>query len=800
MNHIVRPMLEYMDRRPGWLLLGYILLVTATSLSVSHHGAESGDLWIGLECGRYTVAGDWAANDPHRTCQMRLLDHLGLHLTFRDPFSQASRGYDPNSLTNCGWINQNWLSHVLLYKMRMAFGAGPVDIGRGETLIVLFKILQVMAIGLLVGGTARLLGTHPALSTAAAVLALMVGATYFDLRPNTNSLVLASIMMVIFAARSRSQTGTVIYWMIPLMALWANLHGGFVYAIMAYGTACICESVGYCLQCVWPRCCARISRRKILHLFLGTALLLVVPMVFSPFGARNLFHPLLVSTGEDAKIFRQISEWQPTWQAGFGDVQFFYFLFSGFVVLGGLWFLMWLWLNPAQRMYARTEWPKLDLAEIGVLALTLAMGVTTRRFVPLAGIVVAPYLARLVQEIGCMAAPLRVLAAAESLWKARRNLCAPLAAGLSAAAGLWVLATCRGQVVELYRALQDGGGDRTTPFKYVAAAYRHPAQAAQFLDANKVAGAVLNDWIDGGFLAFQQTPDPRTGAPRCKVYVDGRSQAAYDVRHYLWWKLLHSVPSPSYPQKYGLVETEARRRCLDPTDIVFLEQLRREYVESRGKARSEGEPSCDIGYLLGLALSHPVAFDRMLLHEHINVVLLALRDQADFQLLDQLPDWTLAYMDARDCIFLRRDGRSNQRLLDGDPNALIYPSPVARGLSVGLRYCRGTDPVRCRQGVRLLMGIGETIPRQYINRRQFVPGLVDRVFDQGVRLGMHEELRAYLTQQARVREQATDSGTDTTRQRILVDLYRKLADLATIDWQYEQARDFMKLARQHLTP
>jgi hypothetical protein len=119
---------------------------------------------------------------------------------------------------------------------------------------------------------------------------------------------------------------------------------------------------------------------------------------------------------------------------------------------------------------------------------------------------------------------------------------------------------------------------------------------------------------------------------------------------------------------------------------------------------------------------------------------------------------------------------------------------------VGLRYCRGTDPVRCRQGVRLLMGIGETIPRQYINRRQFVPGLVDRVFDQGVRLGMHEELRAYLTQQARVREQATDSGTDTTRQRILVDLYRKLADLATIDWQYEQARDFMKLARQHLTP
>ncbi|MCK4628387.1 MAG: hypothetical protein KAT56_05250, partial [Sedimentisphaerales bacterium] len=97
-----------------WVWVGCVLLVIAAGLHSADEIVGGGDTWVAMECGRFTV-GPWAMNHPGRTWQMRLLDKFGIHITNKDPYSAASRSYIPGDHENFGWVNQNWLTHVIFY-------------------------------------------------------------------------------------------------------------------------------------------------------------------------------------------------------------------------------------------------------------------------------------------------------------------------------------------------------------------------------------------------------------------------------------------------------------------------------------------------------------------------------------------------------------------------------------------------------------------------------------------------------------------------------------------------------------
>ncbi len=791
-----------------WIWVGCILLIPAVALAIVERPTESGDLWIGFECGRYTTAGGWATQDPNRTWQMRLLDRFGLHLTFRDPFGAKTRAYDPNSLVNCGWINQNWLSHVIAYRMRTAFGEDEAAVARGETLIVLWKFVQVTLIGLLMYGTARILGAHPALSTGVVVCAFLIGQDFFDLRANNSSFLFASVMMLILALRRRSQSGTVVYWMILVMALWANTHGGFVFALMAFSTACICDGLNACLQSRWPKHFVPASRGKLLHLLLCTGLLFAVSAVVTPFGIRNLFHPLLIGMGTEAKIFRQIAEWRPIWENRFAGMQPYLLLLFSFGAALLTWLVVWIWLRPGAvggnqetaRVPIRLEWPRLDLAQIGIVSLTALMAIKARRFIPLAGIVAFPVLAHLLRQIGYMIGWGRLNLARERLSEYRRCALALFAACLPVTASLLILGCNYARMKSLSRVLHDEDDQRRTVFERMVIPEKHPTGAAWFLSANRIKGVVFNHWIDGGFIAFQQTPDPNTGEPPCKVFIDGRSQAAYDISHYLYWRLLNSAPNPNYREEYGQVEAEAQRRGMNATDEAFLECLIAEYLEGPSNGTDEKErkeKQQHAAHLLNLALSNPVVFDMILKREEITAALMSLKLRDDFRLYDGLPDWSSVYLDDRHVLFLRNDYPENGELLAKDPIELAYPDDFSRKLSVGLRYCRGDDPARHRQGVRLLMSIDRPLLRQYVTTRDYIPGLTDHIIEHGLKIGMHDELIAYLNDQIVHYERPSEDAADSSRDRALIDIYNKLTDLATMRWEYETARCYYQAVQMH---
>ena len=64
----------------------------------------------------------------------------------------------------------------------------------------------------------------------------------------------------------------------------------------------------------------------------------------------------------------------------------------------------------------------------------------------------------------------------------------------------------------------------------MTASYAKPFEACEFMRLNKLSGIMFNYWTEGGFIAWGQEPDPETGRTPLQLFMDGRAQAAYDVK------------------------------------------------------------------------------------------------------------------------------------------------------------------------------------------------------------------------------------------------------------------------------
>ena len=173
-------------------------------------------LWVGAGIyALFLVAGNRLLIDPDTMWQITvgqwILDHRAVPET--DMFSFTMRGQP--------WISTQWLAQVLFAKTHAAFGwSGPV-------------VLSAAAIAATFALLARFLNRHLSESTTlvfvAAALALTV--PHLLARPH----VLAMPLMVAWAGgliAAADRRGAPSFWLLPVMALWANLHGGFVFGLV----------------------------------------------------------------------------------------------------------------------------------------------------------------------------------------------------------------------------------------------------------------------------------------------------------------------------------------------------------------------------------------------------------------------------------------------------------------------------------------------------------------------------------------------------------------------------------------
>jgi tetratricopeptide (TPR) repeat protein len=299
---------------------------------------------------------------------------------------------------------------------------------------------------------------------------------FFDIRPHEVTLLFVGIVV---ATRRRPYAR----WLwAPLMALWCNLHGGFVFGFGAIGLFALVETIDESIA----------SRRLRIDptLWLGVALA-GLAFLCNPWGWRILQYPIAYLDSDSP--FRAILEWQrPPFDL---DPRTFSGRFFCLALAGAL--------GAALELLARIRGDRRagDVYLVSLAAVAASMAVTSRRFIPLFALTSLPLVARL-----CAAGI--ALAAARVPEEARKRAETVLpAVALGAALLLW-------HDVRLF----------PRPLERWTESYLYPKAGLRFLKALGAGPRVLNYYNWGGFMMLH--------APEFKVIIDGRANTLYSEQVY----------------------------------------------------------------------------------------------------------------------------------------------------------------------------------------------------------------------------------------------------------------------------
>jgi len=187
------------------------------------------------------------------------------------------------------WISSSWFAQVLYALAYESAGwAGPICLAASAVATTFALLTSILA---------RRIRTGYAVLIAFA--ALVVSVTHFYARPH----VLALPFMVAWAsglASASERREPPSLWLLPLLATWANLHGGFVFGLVLVG--------GFGLDAVWNA--GRERRRQLALRWLAFGAAACAACCMTPYGWETLAASYrILGLGE---LLHLIFEWMPT--------------------------------------------------------------------------------------------------------------------------------------------------------------------------------------------------------------------------------------------------------------------------------------------------------------------------------------------------------------------------------------------------------------------------------------------------------------------------------------------------------
>jgi tetratricopeptide (TPR) repeat protein len=404
---------------------------------------------------------------------------LAVHTT--DPFSYTFQGRD--------WTNNEWLWDVIYWA---AYRIHPQVVAWFHLAVIVATFSLTYIIGRRTSGS-RL--------AAGAMLWLVAACAhwYLDIRPHVYTLLLVNVFML-----TRERRWAPWLWP-PLIAVWANLHGGFVFGVGGIGLYVLVRTIEN----------SRSRRRLVVpgREWISVALCLAA-MMANPHGYHILEGPLAYLDAESP--FRAIKEWQgPGFSLNPHDFAGRFWLVAIAAALG-----VGLCLRRDRYLLA-------------LAAVTFAMAFSSRRFIPLFAITAAP--------LGALAiawARERIAGRFKPLARPEIGLACSAAAAVVAAV-LWLDVRIHPRLLERWT--------NTALF---------PEAALRYLKAMGTPTRLLNHYNWGGYIMLR--------APEMKVFIDGRANTLYDDAIYLdYLAFLTGTPgiharAARYPADAALLPADGR--------------------------------------------------------------------------------------------------------------------------------------------------------------------------------------------------------------------------------------------------
>ena len=428
-----------------------------------------------------------------RTGQLIVQNHAVFHT---DPFSFTKFGQP--------WVNHEWLSDMLIFAVYRAMGFSALIVAFAAITSATFMIVFLRCEG------------RPYLAAAFAVWAATASAPAWGVRPQTLSLFLASLFLFLL---ERSYARPKLLWYtLPLMVLWVNLHAGFAIGIafMVLFLAGDLLDITFGFE-KWPQFRGRIQKLTVAI----AACLAVIPL--NPYGIRMYLYPL--KTVYSKSIESYVSEWNsPNFHQSM--------------------YLPALLLLLAMLLAAAISPLRLRPRELLLLSVTAWAALHSARHVPLFALVAAPILSNL------------VYAWSRENWNrfGPGLIGDPRRSGSRLVSGIALAAFLIFACVRISYVLKTQPEVEKRSF---------PVSAVSFLRENRLPGPLFNSYNWGGYLIWQLYPEYR-------VYVDGRTDV-YGDRFLDQFANAYQISNPSWRaplDRWGI------QTILLPPDAPLVSTLR----------------------------------------------------------------------------------------------------------------------------------------------------------------------------------------------------------------------------------
>ena len=381
-------------------------------------------------------------------------------------------------------VGQPWINHEWLSEIPyyLAWRAG----GLGGMDAVMFATISLIFLGLLY--LSYMETRHFKAAIVACCFLTFIASVSFG--PRTILFGYLYLVLLLVILQRFRQKGNAPLWLIPpLFCLWANTHGSWSLGLIVFS---IITAAGFA-QGSWGRVDAQRWTPSQMGKLAVTGLASVAALFVNPFGSRLVFYPFDMAFRQKLNI-SHVAEWV---SVDFHDLR-------GKFVLALLLTLL------VTALLRRTRW---RLAELGLVLFALYSGLTYVRFLFLLAIVIAPVLTRILEFVP----------------QYRPKADTPLINAL-------VICLMIGSIIHYWP---------TSAEMQRSISEKYPTQALTYLKAHPPDGPVLNFYLWGGYLAWNDRA--------LKVFIDSRVdiyEYAGVLKDYL--DLLNLSQSKSILDKYKI--------------------------------------------------------------------------------------------------------------------------------------------------------------------------------------------------------------------------------------------------------
>ena len=404
------------------------------------------DFWWHLKTGQYVL-------------QTRSIPHT-------DIFSSFHFGKE--------WVTHEWLSEVFIFAGYQIFGYAG--------LIVIFALIISLSFFICYRTFRGRVG-HPYVIGFALLLGAFSTLPTWGVRPQMFSLLFASVFLAIIDNHVRTGGTEKLWWLVPLMICWVNLHAGFaiglglialtIIGVMLDGFVAPEDAVAS----IWSR------TRSLTFVLLAS----VAAVILNPNGLRIYSYPL--ETLRSHAMMKYITEW---WSPDFHEPMFqplAILMLSTFAVMA-----------LSQK--------RASLRELLLMAVTCAAALRSARNIPFFALVAIP-----------------LLAEHSWLWITGQRWSQFLMRPEKRETGRGALTKVALNVLVLIlipstlafvRVSQAAGKQNLTSSE------NFPVAAADFLTRRQLAQPIYNEYGWGGYLIWRLYPDYR-------IYIDGRADVYGDA-------------------------------------------------------------------------------------------------------------------------------------------------------------------------------------------------------------------------------------------------------------------------------